>query len=69
MSTLTQRRTQDAEASESLVSAEERQIALYREKIKAIYAKHNPSKLGDVESLLSKYRGDEHALYLKIKEK
>merc|ERR1712151_244282 len=41
----------------------------WRELVTQIYAQHNPSKLGDVDTLLTKYRGRERTLYLGICEK
>ena len=40
-----------------------------RELIRGVYQRHNPAKLGDVESLLQKYRGMEAELYTKVCEK
>ena len=42
---------------------------VWRNIITALYAHHNPSKLSDVEALLSKYRGKERTLYIGICEK
>merc|ERR1712050_573148 len=41
----------------------------WRQLITALYTEHNPSKLGDVEALMTKYRGRERTLYLGICEK
>lgn len=41
----------------------------WRELVTQIYRDHNPAKLGDVEALLTKYRGRERTLYLGICEK
>jgi len=41
----------------------------WRQLITQIYTEHNPSKLGDVDALLAKYRGRERTLYLGICEK
>lgn len=34
-----------------------------------VYQQYNPGKLGEVDNLLTKYRGNEHELYLKICKK
>jgi len=41
----------------------------WRDCIMQLYSEHNPAKLGDVEALLTKYRGRERTLYLGICEK
>eukprot|EP00931_Biecheleriopsis_adriatica_P102925 TRINITY_DN7782_c0_g1_i1.p1 TRINITY_DN7782_c0_g1~~TRINITY_DN7782_c0_g1_i1.p1 ORF type:complete len:2353 (-),score=629.77 TRINITY_DN7782_c0_g1_i1:22-7080(-) len=40
-----------------------------RQKVTQIYQQFNPTKLGEVESLLAKYRGKEQELYLKVCKK
>lgn len=50
------------------VAAEE-QAAHYRALICKVYSEHNPSKLDDVDKLLSKYRGREEHLYKKVCDK
>merc|ERR1712060_725860 len=42
---------------------------MWRDLITQIYTEHNPSKLGDVDTLLTKYKGRERTLYLGICEK
>merc|ERR1712151_374181 len=41
----------------------------WRELVTSIYKEHNPAKLGDVDTLPTKYRGRERTLYLGICEK
>merc|ERR1719401_2622092 len=41
----------------------------YRERITVIYQQHNPSKLGEIENLLVKYKDKENELYLKVCKK
>lgn len=41
----------------------------WRDLVTQIYSVHNPAKLGDVDTLLTKYRGRERTLYLGICEK
>mmetsp|Transcript_62436 Transcript_62436/g.146398 ORF Transcript_62436/g.146398 Transcript_62436/m.146398 type:complete len:400 (+) Transcript_62436:85-1284(+) len=41
----------------------------YGNLIRGVYQRHNPAKLGEVESLLEKYKGMEAALYQKVCEK
>jgi len=43
--------------------------AKYGDLIRSVYQRHNPAKLGEVESLLEKYKGMEAALYQKVCEK
>ena len=38
----------------------------YKDKLVAIYAQHNPAKLGDVDSLLATYADREQQLYEKV---
>ncbi|CAE7588924.1 unnamed protein product [Symbiodinium sp. CCMP2592] len=38
----------------------------YRERMIRIYQQHNPSKLNEIDQLMSKYNGQEHVMYLKI---
>ncbi|KAL3912587.1 MAG: hypothetical protein SGARI_001079 [Bacillariaceae sp.] len=40
-----------------------------RKELKNIYRKHNPSKLGDIDGLLQKYKGKEVALLNKVRTK
>lgn len=41
----------------------------YRSRLVAFYQQHNPSKLGDVDATLAKYRGSEEALFAKLAKK
>ncbi|CAE7949118.1 unnamed protein product [Symbiodinium sp. KB8] len=38
----------------------------YRERMIKIYEQHNPSKLNEIDTLMAKYVGNEHVMYLKI---
>ncbi|CAE7563039.1 unnamed protein product, partial [Symbiodinium sp. CCMP2456] len=38
----------------------------YRERMIKIYQQHNPSKLNEIDTLMAKYLGNEHTMYLKI---
>ncbi|CAK0789724.1 unnamed protein product, partial [Prorocentrum cordatum] len=41
----------------------------YKDRIAAIYQQHNPQKVGEVDALMTKYRGQEYVLYQKICKK
>eukprot|EP00439_Symbiodinium_sp_Y106_P032047 s2705_g3.t2 len=41
----------------------------YRERMIKIYQQHNPSKVSEIDSLMGKYVGQEHTMYLKICKK
>ena len=40
-----------------------------RAKLIAFYQEHNPDKLGDVQTILEKYKGKEHVLFNKLKKR
>ncbi|CAM9665337.1 unnamed protein product [Chrysoparadoxa australica] len=41
----------------------------YRERLAAFYCQHNPEKLGDVDSLLAKYQGEEKKMFQRLYKK
>jgi len=41
----------------------------YRERIVAIYTRSNPTKLNEVDTLMAKYKSQEHTMYLKVCKK
>eukprot|EP00913_Durusdinium_trenchii_P005489 g5116.t1 len=41
----------------------------YRERMVKIYKEHNPSKVSEIDTLMAKYVGQEHTMYLKICKK
>eukprot|EP00435_Cladocopium_sp_Y103_P019436 s3431_g4.t1 len=41
----------------------------YRERLCKIYSQHNPGKVNEIASLMTKYAGREHTLYLKVCKK
>ncbi len=45
------------------------EVSKIRSEIVSIYEKHNPSRVGNVEQLLEKYKGNERALLARIKKK
>ncbi|CAE8679398.1 unnamed protein product [Polarella glacialis] len=38
----------------------------YKDRMVRIYQQHNPGKVGEIDSLMAKYVGQEHVMYLKI---
>ncbi len=51
------------------VESSSNQVINIRSEIVKIYEKYNPSKVGNVEQLLAKYKGNEQTLLVRIKEK
>jgi len=47
----------------------EEQVAKYKALITEVYKEHNPSKLDDIDGLLTKYKGREESLYQSVCEK
>lgn len=41
----------------------------YKDKIVAIYQQHNPTKVGEIDTLMAKYKGTENVMYAKICKK
>jgi len=41
-------------------------VKAYRDRIVAIYTQHNPGKVNEVDTLMAKYKGQEHTMYLKV---
>merc|ERR1719163_1324089 len=50
-------------------AAQEETVKKFRELICEVYKEHNPTKLGDVDNLLAKYRGREELVYRGICDK
>merc|ERR1719409_1171202 len=50
-------------------AAQEEQVKKFKELICEVYKEHNPTKLGDVDNLLAKYRGREELVYRGICDK
>eukprot|EP00929_Paragymnodinium_shiwhaense_P038897 TRINITY_DN20488_c1_g2_i1.p1 TRINITY_DN20488_c1_g2~~TRINITY_DN20488_c1_g2_i1.p1 ORF type:complete len:2317 (+),score=571.89 TRINITY_DN20488_c1_g2_i1:93-7043(+) len=58
-----------ADAAGATASAGKSVVDEYRDRIKVVYTQHNPSKLGEVDNLLTKNAGKEHELYLRVCKK